>query len=218
MAEERFDIYDEQDRPIGTAMRREAHALGLWHHTFHCWLVRRGEDGRAYVLFQKRSETKDTNPGRFDITVAGHLSAGETVQDAAREMEEEIGWSVPFERLVPYGTFREEERGEAGGVPYIDREVSFVFGCLAAEPPEAYRLQREEVAGLYEAGADELAALMLGERASVSACGIRLAADGTPLPDRAEITADDFVPRDLDYYVRVFRFLRELAASSESRP
>lgn len=217
MASERFDIYDEQDRPIGTATREEAHARGLWHHTFHCWLVRRGEGGQIQVLFQKRSESKDTNPGRFDITVAGHLSAGETVSDAAREMEEEIGWSVPFEELVPYGTIREEGRGEVRGVPYIDREVSHVFGCLTAEPLEAFRLQQEEVAGLYEADAEELIALMQGERASVSAAGLRLAPDGTPTAEQVMLLADDFVPRDRGYYVSVFRFLRELAAWSESR-
>lgn len=215
MSTERFDIYDERDRLIGTADRREVHARGFWHHTFHCWLVRRDEDGRALVLFQKRSESKDTNPGRLDITVAGHLSAGETIRDAAREMDEEIGWSVPFERLVPFGTVREEASGEAGGVPFIDREVSHVFGCLTAQPPAAFRLQREEVAGLYEAGADELIALLQGERAAVGAAGIRLA-DGAPVPDRLEVAGGDFVPRDREYYLRVFRFLRELAGRSES--
>ncbi|CAM3751775.1 NUDIX domain-containing protein [Cohnella lubricantis] len=216
MAIESFDIYDEQGRPIGTATRREVHERGLWHHTFHCWLVRRGEGGRALILFQQRSETKDTNPGRLDITAAGHLSAGETVRDAAREMEEEIGWSVPFEQLVPYGTIREEGSGEAGGVPYIDREVSHVFGCLTAEPLEAFRLQQEEVAGLYEAGAEELIALMLGERSAVQASGVRLAPGGTLTAARLELAANDFVPRDRSYYVSVFRFLRELAARSKS--
>ncbi|MBB6730074.1 NUDIX hydrolase [Cohnella zeiphila] len=217
-AEEMFDVYDEEGRPIGQATRREAHGRGLWHHTFHCWLVRRGEDGRAYVLFQRRSAGKDTNPGRFDITVAGHLSAGETVRDAAREMEEEIGWSVPFEQLVPYGTVREEMTGEVRSIPFIDRELSHVFGCLTAKPLSSFRLQAEEVAGIYEADAEELIALMRGERASVEARGYRLAGEeGRLVPDAAQAAAEDFVPRDRSYYVGIFRFLRDLAVSESAR-
>ncbi|WP_338131097.1 NUDIX hydrolase [Cohnella rhizosphaerae] len=129
-SEELFDIYDEQDLPIGTATRSEAHTRGLWHHTFHCWLARRGEDGRARILFQRRNKDKDTNPDRFDITAAGHLSAGETVRDAVRELEEELGLRVSLEDLTPLGTFREEDEGFAQGVKYIDREVSEVYGYL----------------------------------------------------------------------------------------
>ncbi|WP_027093469.1 NUDIX hydrolase [Cohnella thermotolerans] len=216
MTTEWFDVYDDQDRPIGKATRQEVHARGLWHHTFHCWVARRGEDGRAYVLFQKRSPQKDTNPDRFDITVAGHLAAGESVRDAAREMDEEIGWSVPFEKLVPYGTLREEECGEAGSVPYIDREVSHVFGCLTEEPLTSFRLQPDEVAGLYEADAEALIALMNGERASVTAEGVRLSAGGSLVPATEEVTADRFISRDKTYYIGVFRFLLEMARSGSS--
>jgi isopentenyldiphosphate isomerase len=219
-AEEWFDVYDEEGRPLGQATRREAHRLGLWHHTFHCWLVRRGENGRALVLFQRRSDGKDTNPGRYDITVAGHLSAGETLENAAREMDEEIGWSVPFEQLVRYGTMQEEMFGEVRSVPFVDREFSHVFGCVTNEPLDSFRLQAEEVAGLYEADAEELAELMQGGRASVEARGYRLglAAEegGRLVPDRARVAAEDFVPRDRAYYVGVFRFLRELAVSESA--
>lgn len=211
---EYLDVYDERGNRTGTALRSEAHALGLWHRTFHCWLVRRGEDGKAYVLFQRRSERKDTNPGRCDITVAGHLAAGETVRDAMREMEEEIGWSVPFEALVPFGTVKEENAGMAGGVRFIDREISHVFGCLASRPLEEFRLQREEVAGLYEAEAERLIALMEGKRASMEVRGAETAEGEEGLrPATLTLTADRFVPRDRGYYIRVFRFLRELALS-----
>lgn len=209
---EYLDVYDEQGNRTGTALRSEVHARGLWHQTFHCWLVRRGEDGKAYAVFQRRSADKDTNPGCFDITVAGHLAAGESVRDAAREMEEEIGWSVPFEELVPFGIVKEESEGEVAGRPVVDREISHVFGCVADVPPAGFRLQREEVAGLYEAEADLLIALMRGEVGAVAAQGAEPDEEGDALrPASATVTADSFVPRDRGYYIRVFRFLRELA-------
>ncbi|CAI6068725.1 NUDIX hydrolase [Cohnella sp. JJ-181] len=209
--EEIFDIYDEQDRPIGTATRSEAHALGLWHHTFHCWLVRRDEDGRVRVLFQKRSRDKDTNPDRLDITAAGHLAAGETAADAVRELEEELGLRVTLEQLAPLGTFREEDEGEAQGVRYVDREVSEVYGCVVDRGPETFRLQREELAGLYEAEASALLALMRGEAESVPADGAELDADGALAPvSGVAVRLGDFVARDTAYYIRVIEALVEL--------
>ncbi|MDF2838037.1 MAG: hydrolase, partial [Paenibacillus sp.] len=100
MAEERFDIYDKDMNPIGTATRSETHANGYWHRSFHCWLIRRDGD-RLLVRFQQRKPSKDTNPGCYDITAAGHLSAGETVRDAVREIEEELGVTARFEELLP---------------------------------------------------------------------------------------------------------------------
>lgn len=214
--EELFDIYDADDRHIGTATRAAAHAQGLWHHTFHCWLVRRDADGRARVLFQRRSKDKDTNPGRCDITAAGHLSAGEPVRDAVRELEEELGLSVAFEALTPLGTWREQSEGEARGVRYVDREVSAVYGCATERAPAAFTLQREEVAGLYEADADALLALMRGEADAAEASGVELGADGTAARvDGVRVRRDDFVPRALAYYISAFEALKSLVAGGD---
>ncbi|RUS46734.1 NUDIX domain-containing protein [Cohnella sp. AR92] len=221
---EHFDIYDERGYGIGSAARSDVHALGLWHHTFHCWLVRRANAGTARILFQKRSPGKDTNPGRFDTTVAGHLSAGETVRDAAREMDEEIGWSVPFERLAFCGTVREEGEGVVRSVSYLDREVSYVYGCVTDLPLSAFKLQKEEVSGIYEADADELIALMLGERDAVDAIGVpwrEPSAESASAGMRGDsvvekVRAEDFVPREISYYLDAFRFLKRLAFKESS--
>lgn len=61
MTSELLDIYDDEDNPLGTASRQDAHAKGYWHHTFHCWLARDTSTGRR-LLFQQRQDTKDTFP------------------------------------------------------------------------------------------------------------------------------------------------------------
>lgn len=61
MNSELLDIYDDEDNPLGTASRRDAHAKGYWHHTFHCWLARDTSTYRR-LLFQQRQDTKDTFP------------------------------------------------------------------------------------------------------------------------------------------------------------
>lgn len=49
MAEELIDIYDEKMNLLGTATREQAHREGLWHTSFHCWIVRRSpEAGRRF--------------------------------------------------------------------------------------------------------------------------------------------------------------------------
>jgi isopentenyldiphosphate isomerase len=50
---------------------------------------------------------KDTWPGLWDISVAGHVTAGESAIDAAiRETFEEIGLTVAAEELTHIGTLR----------------------------------------------------------------------------------------------------------------
>jgi isopentenyldiphosphate isomerase len=207
MADELFDIYDEQLRPLGTATRAETHAKGYWHRTFHCWLTRR-EENRRFVRFQLRQAGKDTNPGCFDITAAGHLTAGETIREAMRELEEELGLATTFEQLIPLAQIREDASGEVNGMLFIDREVSDVFGLVSEVPLTSLRLQPEEVAGVYEADLDELIALFEGSLASVQATGVELSGqDGSLAQVQRSVQASQFVPRDFSYYTSVLRAL-----------
>ncbi|MCK9859092.1 NUDIX domain-containing protein [Paenibacillus sp. ATY16] len=208
MAEERFDIYDEQLNPIGTASRTETHALGYWHRSFHCWLTRREENSR-FVRFQLRQAGKDTYPGYYDITAAGHLSAGETMQDAVREIEEELGVAARFEDLIPLGVARKEMFGEAKGVPFIDREVSDVFALVCSLPLDDLKLQAEEVAAVFEADVELLIRLFEGELPELICEGVASSADGGLSKATRAVRAAEFVPREPSYYASIMRALRD---------
>lgn len=86
---ELFDIVDEQDRVIGQAPRSECHGNpALVHRVAHVLVFDRSDR----LLLQKRSMTKDIQPGRWDTSVGGHLDPGESYLEAAcREMREELG-------------------------------------------------------------------------------------------------------------------------------
>ncbi|SFF26784.1 Isopentenyldiphosphate isomerase [Paenibacillus algorifonticola] len=208
MAEEYFDIYDEHLNPLGTATRSETHAKGYWHRTFHCWLTRKEAD-RRYVRFQLRQSGKDTYPNCYDITVAGHLSAGETMRDAARELKEEIGVSASFDELIPLGQLREDCSGAAGGVAFIDREVSDVFGLVCSLPLMELQLQAEEVAGVYEADLEELLQLFEDELSELTAAGVAVDQGGGQIASAKLVRAEQFVPREAGYYASVMRALRD---------
>ncbi|WP_260984753.1 NUDIX domain-containing protein [Paenibacillus xylanexedens] len=172
MTPERFDIYDDQQKWIGTAPRNEVHAKGYWHRSFHCWIVR-DEGDKRMVLFQRRRDIKDTFPGYYDITAAGHLVAGEQLQDAHRELEEELGVHTSFDALTYLFTATQQLQGEVRGVPFLDREFSAVYGLYLNQPLESYVLQASEVDSLYEAPLDDLLALFRQEKDAVQASGVR---------------------------------------------
>ena len=101
---EMLDIVDENGIPTGRSVPRTvAHAEGLRHRTSHVWIVRR-KAGRVQVLLQMRCAAKDSYPGCYDISSAGHIPAGdEFVGSALRELREETG-AVASE-LIPLGPF-----------------------------------------------------------------------------------------------------------------
>jgi isopentenyl-diphosphate delta-isomerase type 1 len=104
MADELFDVVDEQDRVIGRAPRREVHARKLNHRATHILV----HDDAGRVFLQRRSLTKDTFPGCWDSSCSGHVDAGENYETAARrELGEELGWhdtSLPLRPLLKLPT------------------------------------------------------------------------------------------------------------------
>ena len=95
MAKEILDIVDDNGQPTGEVIDRvTAHREGILHRTSHVWLVRI-KDGRQQVLLQKRSEEKDSYPGCYDISSAGHIIAGSDFETSAlRELKEELDVDV----------------------------------------------------------------------------------------------------------------------------
>ena len=120
-----LDIVDENGVPTGQVVsRQEAHRLGLRHRTSHVWIVRRRE-GNLQVLLQKRSEEKDSYPGCYDISSAGHIPAGaDFVPSALRELKEELGVTARPEEFLYCGQRRFRFQEVFHGSPVRDAQVS----------------------------------------------------------------------------------------------
>ena len=86
-----LDVVDETGAPTGeTVERTEAHREGVRHRTAHVWIAR-NRNGRIQLLLQKRCMQKDSFPGCYDISSAGHIPAGEEyIPSAIRELKEEL--------------------------------------------------------------------------------------------------------------------------------
>src|SRR6266850_5477348 len=98
MSEEIFDVVNEHDEVIGRQPRSEVHRLGLLHRAVHVLVF----NAAGQVFLQKRSMSKDRQPGLWDSSSSGHLNKGEDYDACAvRELREEIGLklSSPPKRL-----------------------------------------------------------------------------------------------------------------------
>jgi isopentenyl-diphosphate Delta-isomerase len=151
--DEQLEIYDEQGNPTGVAKSRRAiHRDGEWHLAFFCWIVT--TDGR--VLLQKRAETKDVWPGRWDASAAGHVRFGEGLGGALREIEEELGIQAPAMSELDYlGRFSTTSTHDNG---IVCREHQDTFRWRSDRALSDYR-PGPEVASLLLVPLSELAAL-----------------------------------------------------------
>jgi isopentenyldiphosphate isomerase len=138
--EEWVDVLDDAGRKSGKhILKSEAHKKGIFHSTVHVWFVTRlGE-----VLLQQRAETKKTFPLFWDVSVAGHVAAGEEILQAAlREIREEIGLTIREEDLIPVGVFKSVQQHENG---IADCEFHHTFICVFHQAISDLSLQEEEV-------------------------------------------------------------------------
>jgi isopentenyldiphosphate isomerase len=190
---EMLDIYDENLRHLGVKERKAVHRDGDWHRVFHCWVIDRDPAEGDVLIAQRRGAHKQTFPNYLDVTAAGHYTAGESMQDGVREVQEELGIAVRFEDLISLG--RRVDVARYGEL--IDREFTDCFLCLYRQPISAYQVQRSEVAGLVAVPLDGGIDLCEGRRESLTC---RTA--GLKMPT-LKVTLDDFVPRVDAYFYKV---------------
>ena len=141
-----FDIVDENGNPTGETVERScAHANGIRHRTAHVWIAREIM-GKWQVLLQKRSLSKDSFPGCYDTSSAGHIQAGdEPLESALRELEEELGIMTAPEQLKFAGTFRIQYESEFHGKVFRDNEIAFVYVYLGQVDLDEITVQEEEL-------------------------------------------------------------------------
>ena len=143
---EYLDIVDEHGEPTGEiAERSVVHAKGLPHRTSHVWLVRDRGQG-VEILLQKRSMEKDSFPGDYDISSAGHIPAGQGFPDSAlRELREELGVTASEQELIFCGDFRIKNESVFHGEPFRDDVYSRVYYMWKDMEPGQFTVQEEEI-------------------------------------------------------------------------
>jgi isopentenyl-diphosphate delta-isomerase len=141
--EEYIDIVTQEGNPTGRKeLKSVVHQNGLFHHTAHVWLYTKKGD----ILLSQRSASKSICPLLWDVSVAGHVDAGESITNGAlREMKEEIGLTLSENDLQKIGVFESFQKYENG---IVDNEFHNTFIAELKVPLSKLKPQMEEVEAL----------------------------------------------------------------------
>jgi isopentenyldiphosphate isomerase len=152
MDDELIEVCDSAGRLTGLVKPKPAiHRDGDWHLAVHVWIVT--ADGR--LLLQRRAAAKENHPDHWDVSFAGHVSAGESVLEAAvREGFEELGVALAPEELEFLATLPQQQVLHGG--TYIDNERAAIFLLRRDVELAALRFQAEEVSDARLVSPDEL--------------------------------------------------------------
>ena len=181
--EELLNVYDEAGAIVGSKRRAEAKASGQPVGAVNVLLV----NARGEVLLQRRPEDKE-NGGRWDKSVGGHVSAGETFDaTAVREAGEEL-FDDPVSKAVRLVSgheslrsadldltrqvaffpvsrqlgLRDVRHAPGGGLRNVVYHVCVYLG-RSDVPREGYRPQASEIADLAYFKAEEVDRLLLAD-------------------------------------------------------
>lgn len=192
-------VFDENHQKIGENTRAFIHQHGLWHETFHCWIVQ-VENGVPHLYFQQRSDMKKDFPNLFDITAAGHLLAYETVNDGIREVKEELGIKLSMKNLQSIGIIKDTIlHGDS-----IDNEFAHTFLYIAEKSNLRFHLQEEEVSGIFSAPLSEVERLYEKKVTHISLTCIISNKEDVEI----NATLKDFVPH-VGYMEQVLNAIRQ---------
>jgi isopentenyldiphosphate isomerase len=122
MPDEIFDVLNDRDEVIDRRSRPEVHRLGLMHRAVHVLVF----NSAGQLFLQKRSMSKDRQPGLWDSSSSGHVNSGEEYDHCAiREPGEEIGLKLDS---PPQRVFK------LPASPETDQEHVWVYRCESEGP------------------------------------------------------------------------------------
>ncbi|GJR01639.1 NUDIX hydrolase 3 [Tanacetum coccineum] len=145
--EEHLDVLTKTGQKTGlTKPRGAVHRDGDYHRAVHVWIF---AQSTQQLLLQKRADCKDSWPGLWDISSAGHVSAGDaSLISARRELQEELGLTLPADAFELLFVFLQQSVTNNGN--FINNEFDDVYLVTTVDPIplEAFTLQESEVSAV----------------------------------------------------------------------
>ena len=152
MEEELLDLVNEQDQVVGVITRSQAYAQNKLSSLRAVWLLIKNQDGKFWI--PRRSGTKSSNPACLDGSTVGHVSSGETYEQAMiREVCEELNFDISD---MPY-RFVGKLTPQTGSICFIqifELEVlhDFIIDYNKNDFSQFYWLSSEEIVQRAEHG------------------------------------------------------------------
>lgn len=139
--EEYVDILNEITGEVTgeTISKKEAHKTGVWHGSVHIWII---SEDKKKILLQRRCDDKDLFPNMWDISVGGHISAGEdSLVSAKRELSEELGLNPDEFNFLYVDKIKEKFEYE----DILSNEFVTIYKVVSDVNIDSLVLQQEEV-------------------------------------------------------------------------
>lgn len=177
-----IEALDENGNKIGKILSKpEIHLNGHWHKSVHIWIY--NSDGG--VLLQKRAKNKDTHPGLYDISCAGHVDAGEEpIDSCVREMEEEIGIHANEKDLQLKEIVKKSNYIES--INWHNNQFNYEYLYKCDNLPNKFELEEDEV--------EEVVLMKI---------------DDLEKEIKNPSSYKKYVPRGLEYYLKIINWIRE---------
>ncbi|KAK4422443.1 Nudix hydrolase 3 [Sesamum alatum] len=160
--EEYFDVLTKTGEKTGISKPRgDVHRDGDYHRAVHVWIF---AESTQELLLQRRADHKDSWPGLWDISSAGHISAGDSsLVTARRELHEELGIILPKDAFELLFVFLQECVINDG--KFINNEYNDVYLVTVVDPIplEAFTLQESEVSAVKYISLEEYRCLLAKE-------------------------------------------------------
>lgn len=160
--EEFFDVLTKTGQKTGISKPRgDVHRDGDYHRAVHVWIF---AESTQELLIQRRADCKDSWPGLWDISSAGHISAGDSsLITARRELQEELGVTLPKDAFEMIFVFLQECVTNDG--KFINNEFNDVYLVTTVDPIplEAFTLQETEVSAVKYISYEEYRSLLAKE-------------------------------------------------------
>ncbi|KAK9280933.1 hypothetical protein L1049_003824 [Liquidambar formosana] len=160
--EEHLDVLTKTGQKTGISKPRgDVHRDGDYHRAVHVWIF---AESTQELLLQRRADCKDSWPGLWDISSAGHISAGDSsLITARRELHEELGVILPKDAFELIFIFLHECVINDG--KFINNEFNDVYlvTTMAPIPLEAFTLQESEVSAVKYISFEEYKSVLANE-------------------------------------------------------
>ena len=143
-------LVDENDNPIGTMPKMEAHEKAMLHRAFSVFILNTNDE----VLLQQRANDKYHSAGLWTNTCCSHPHPGEdTLGAARRRLKEEMGmeadlqfvfkfmYKAPFDNLLTEHEIDHVFIGKTDQLPVINPEEVASYKYMK---PEEIKLDMEQ--------------------------------------------------------------------------
>jgi isopentenyl-diphosphate Delta-isomerase len=141
--EELITEVDKNDNVLGSRPKSEFRNSNHIHRSSHLYVF----NSKNELLIQKRAKCKEVYPDLYDASVSGTVSKDETYEETLeREMQEELGIQVPYEKLFKYSCFDD-----------IDKAIKVVFKAKFNGP---FKTDPKEVGSIHWMSLDKIKELI----------------------------------------------------------